>query len=400
LANIYRNNLFLKSIPLPRLKTWGVALLFLFLLCFPKGGIKVGDIPITWGYLFFFVTLSICLITRPLVINKAMLLSSLALIPFQCISLFTLISYGTQSVGYIFSFAIHFFIMPWAFLLVFPQYMDELTLNQILAWIKGGVFFIGLFGIFLFLYKILTGSFLEIPLLTINYHDRNELEFLKCIDRGGVFKLISTYNNGNLYGVCVLMLLPLYQHLETSRSKCLLVKLSLILTLSRTIWVGLILYELSIHYIYSTKWLMKFFKILLSLLGIGICLILIAQFFPFSWEFLFDRFLGNRLGQFEVLSTAEWISTRPFEEIFEIIYLGVLKSFGILGLITFVIAMVFPILNAPKSLLSKPISLGLILYLIVACGDGALLLIPVMCFYWFLVFLLNISPYHLSSNSI
>lgn len=391
MANIYQNNLFLKGIPIPRLKTLGVALLFLFLLCFPKGGIKLGDIPITWGYLFFFITLAAALISRPLVFKKELLLCCLVLVPFQCISLFTLVSYGTQSLGYIFSFAIHFFIMPWAFLLVFPQYMDEITLNQILAWIKGGVFFVGSFGIFLFLYKILTGSFLEIPLLTINYHDRNELELLKCIDRGGVFKLISTYNNGNLYGVCVLMLLPLYQHLETSRSKRLLVKLSLILTLSRTIWVGLILYELCIHYTYSTKWLMKIFKILLSLLGIGISLILLTKFFPFSWEFLFDRFLGNRLGQFEVLSTAEWISTRAFEEIFEIIYLGVLKSFGILGLITFVIAMAYPIFTAPKSPLSKPISLGLILYLIVACGDGALLLIPVMCFYWFLIFLLNIS---------
>ncbi|MEI8300081.1 MAG: hypothetical protein WCG10_00520 [Chlamydiota bacterium] len=369
----------------------GVALLFLFLLCFPKGGIKLGNIPITWGYLFFFMTLSICLVTRPLIFKKKTLLACLALIPFQCISLFTLLSYGTQNIGYIFSFVIHFFLMPWAFLLVFPQYIDAQTFNQILSWIKGGVFFIGSFGIFLFFYKILTGSFLEIPLLTINYHDRNELELLKCIDRGGIFKLISTYNNGNLYGVCVLMLLPIYQHLETSRYKQMLVKLSLILTLSRTIWAGLILYELCIHSTYSTKWLIKAFKIVLSLITVGLSLILLTKFFPFSWEFLFDRFLGNRLGQFEVLHTAKWVSTKAFEEIFEIIYLGVLKSFGILGLITFLIAMTYPIFTAPKSFLSKPILLGLILYLIVACGDGALLLIPVMCFYWFLVFLLNIS---------
>ena len=281
--------------------------------------------------------------------------------------------------------------MPWAFLLVFPQYIDAQTFNQIVSWVKGGVFFIGSFGVFLFFYKILTGSFLEIPLLTINYHDRNELELLKCIDRGGVFKLISTYNNGNLYGVCVLMLLPIYQHLETSRYKHLLVKFSLILTLSRTIWAGLILYELCIHSTYSTKWLIKAFKIVLSLITVGLSLMLLTKFFPFSWEFLFDRFLGNRLGQFEVLNTAQWISTKAFQEIFEIIYLGVLKSFGILGLVTFILAMVYPILTAPKSSLSKPILLGLILYLIVACGDGALLLIPVMCFYWFLVFLLNIS---------
>ena len=391
MANIYQNNLFLKGIPIPRLKTLGVALLFLFLLCFPKGGIKLGNIPITWGYLFFFITLSISLIARPLIFKKKAILSCLALIPFQGISLFTFLSYGTQNVGYIFSFIIHFFLMPWAFLLVFPQYIDAQTFNQIVSWVKGGVFFIGSFGVFLFFYKILTGSFLEIPLLTINYHDRNELELLKCIDRGGVFKLISTYNNGNLYGVCVLMLLPIYQHLETSRYKHLLVKFSLILTLSRTIWAGLILYELCIHSTYSTKWLIKAFKIVLSLITVGLSLMLLTKFFPFSWEFLFDRFLGNRLGQFEVLNTAQWISTKAFQEIFEIIYLGVLKSFGILGLVTFILAMVYPILTAPKSSLSKPILLGLILYLIVACGDGALLLIPVMCFYWFLVFLLNIS---------
>ncbi len=111
-----------------------------------------------------------------------------------------------------------------------------------------------------------------------------------------------------------------------------------------------------------------------------------------------DRFLGNRIGQLDVLQYVQWISTEPFDGIYEVIYLGVLRSFGILGLIAFLFGMLFPLLlykvekgKGQAPIWQSSVVLGLILYLITACADGALLLIPVMCFYWFLVFLLLLS---------
>lgn len=284
--------------------------------------------------------------------------------------------------------------------------MDTNTVEILLKWIKRGVYFIAVYGLFLFVYKLVSGSFIEIPFLTVNYHDINLLENEKCIDRGGVFKLISTYNNGNLYGVCILMLLPLYHMLESNIWKKWIVKSSLVLTLSRTIWIGLVVYELLMYCISHYKAGRKLLKMSGSLLVIMLGLIGLMQIFPFSSEFLLDRFLGNRIGQLEVLKHIEWISTESFDGIYEIIYLGVLRSFGVIGLIAFLFAMLFPLAiflferSSPcQKEFKRSIASGLIIYCIIACADGALLLIPVMCFYWFLASMLVVSMQKLDQKT-
>lgn len=381
-----------------RLKHSFIALLTLFLLFFPKGGIKVLEIPVTWGYFFLFLIALGCFLIKRLFFDKRTLFCLLALIPFQATSLVTILINGEMHLGYFFSYLIHFFILPILFFLIFPCYIDKSAIDVLFKWIRDGVYFIAIYGLFLFVYKAVTGSFVEIPFLTVNYHDINELEYGKCIDRGGVFKLISTYNNGNLYGVCVLMLLPLYNTLEVSVWRKWIVKSSLILTLSRTIWIGLVVYEVLIYFIGHTGSIRKFIKMSGALLMLVVGLFILMQVFPFSSEFLLDRFLGNRIGQLEVLNHVEWISTQAFDGIYEIIYLGVLRSFGAVGLITFLFAMAFPLMlfRIERGRNYNPewqgsLAAGLILYCIVACADGALLLIPVMCFYWFLASMLIIS---------
>lgn len=376
-----------------RLGAWVIALLGLFLLCFPKGGIKYNAIPMTWGYLLLLITMMGCMVVRRIVMDKRALYTLMAWLPFQCVGLLTLATQGQEHLGYTCSYILHFFLLPLGFLLVFPCYISAAVKERIFWWVRAGIFFIAVYGLFLFGYKMITGSFLEIPFLTVNYHDMHELEYEKCIDRGGVFKLISTYNNGNLYGVCVLMLLPLYSFLEPRIWKRWLVKTSLILTLSRTIWLGLIAYELLRYVISSQKAFKRSMHVLGSLLALGAGLVILLHYIPFSSEFLLDRFLGNRIGQLEVLEHLEWFSTQPFNGIYEVIYLGVLLSFGIAGLITFLLGMTFPIfcylLSARHaSEEGNAMVFGLVLYLLVACSDGALLLLPVMCFYWLLVMLL------------
>src|SRR5690606_34127372 len=127
-------------------------------------------------------------------------------------------------------------------------------LDLLLRAVRMAVLLVSAYGIFLFFYKLATDSFIEIPYLTVNAGDVGELEG-KSIDRGGVFKLISTYNNGNVYGISLLMLLPLYTFLEKRLSSVLTVKASLVLTLSRTVWAGLVVYEvLSRLYVRRPTW--------------------------------------------------------------------------------------------------------------------------------------------------
>ena len=89
--------------------------------------------------------------------------------------------------------------------------------ERLAHWFRTCVFLAAAWGIFLFFFRPLTGHFIEIPYITVNASDYGELENTKNIARGTLFKLISTYNNGNLYGVATLLLLPLYLQLEPRR---------------------------------------------------------------------------------------------------------------------------------------------------------------------------------------
>lgn len=305
--------------------------------------------------------------------------------------------HGVEEIGYTTSFFINFFGVSSFFLLLLPPYLNQERIERILSKIKTGIFFISLYGIFLFFFKIITGKFFLIPFLTVNFHDLYTLEETKCIDRGGIFKLISTYNNGNLFGVCVLMLLPLYTALEKKKIHHLIVKSSLILTLSRTVWIGLVAFELLDVFFFEKSLRKKSFLFI----GHGIFIVssffILSFLFPLSLDFFFDRFLGHRIGQFEALDNLDWFSSKAFQGIWEVIYLGILSAFGLSGLISFLWAFLLPpfavfFQKEPLGLIQKRAAFGLYLYLFVAASDGALLLIPVLTFCFFLLFLLSSEP--------
>ena len=73
----------------------------------------------------------------------------------------------------------------------------------------------------------------------------------------------------------------------------------------------------------------------------------------------------------------------------EIIYSSALAQFGILGGLFFTLVFLFPIvlyassIRIRRSVMRTAAFKGLMIYMIVACADGALNLIPTMAFYWF-----------------
>lgn len=328
---------------------------FLFLLLFPKGGFKVGEIPVTWSYLL----LAGATLFRPLLISKERVQAFLCVIPFQCIVAYTLIAHGAVAQTWVVALLVNFFLLPMAFFLFLPS-MD---LRPVKA-----VFWVALYGLLLFGYQTVTGEFFEIPFLTSNYGDLGLLSEKSNLRALGISKLISTYNNGNIYGLCILMLLPLYSRMEDSRLKKFLVKLSLFLTLSRTVWVGLLIHELFIE---------KSVKKALFCVGLVFGLLYWLGYDP---SFLWDHTLGGRLEQFDLLQDLTLFPSKPFECIHEIVYVGILSSFGLVGLFAFLLAMVGPLCFAPRV-----VRCGLINYLFISCSDGAILLIPVMAIYYMML---------------
>lgn len=381
-----------------RLQKGVILLLVAFLLVFPKGGVKLAGIPITWGY----VALALCaawlpaalLLGRSLRVRTDRLVALAALVPFQAVVWIALLANGTNGVGFAVSLLVTFFFIPVMFVLVLGMQLDRIRLGFLFRLLRWGVLAVAVYGIFLFFYKLGTGRFIEIPYLTVNAGDFGELES-KYIDRGGVFKLISTYNNGNIYGVSILTLLPLYAWLERSGVRTSVVKLSLLLTLSRTVWAGLVFYEV-VHRLYVRRMSARSVATLLGallLLAAGVWYAL--RLMEVDVSFLLDRNLGGRIGQLQALERATALPQARFEAIGEIVYLSVLENFGVVGLVCFLVGMAAPLalhlagaVPFAASRYKRSLAAGLGIYLFVAMSDGAILFIPVMAFYWFVASLL------------
>jgi len=360
-------------------------LLWLFLLVFPKGGFKIAGIPLTWGYLslgllpaFFFLRKSYsCQVDR--------IYAFLLTIPFQIVSFMSLFLNGIDHISFGISFIISFFFLPWLFFIYLSNSIETMNLDLFFKLFKKGIFFISAYGIFLFFFKLYTGKFLEIPFLTINFHDLGEMKN-KHNNRGYVFKLISTYNNGNIYGICLLMLLPFYQYIERSIWRKSVVIISLILTLSRTVWIGMLFSTMLSVVIVSRKF---FFLKLILFISLSCSAIFVLAFY-FGWgsSFFFDPELGGRIEQIRVFETASLFPDKPLFGIQEMVYLWILSNFGILGLIAYLMCMASPfilaILRKSLSANQKSILCGLANFLFVSLSDGALLFIPVLAFYWIL----------------
>ena len=377
------------------------ALLLTFLVLLPKGGIKPGGIPLTIGYaiLFLFAGLSFTAYTytgRLRWIGKNQFVCLAATLPFFALSTLKILGAGFQGMGFTISFYISLFGMPAIFLLLFYHPLQHVSLDFVKSILLKFVFFTAIYGVFLFFFKLYTGFFIEIPLITVNLGDVGELEN-KHIDRGGIFKLISTYNNGNLYGVCMLMLLPLVNTFETKRYRKFFLKFALLLTLSRTVWVGLLMFE-ALNFTFLKK------KTVSSMTSIAVVVFVVfgailvgLSLLGRDITFLADSSLGGRTGQIDAVAESSFLPDMSvkFEVVREMVYFSVIENFGWVTLPFFLLYLFTPLAlfllrRTPNSQspVKKSLALGLILYYIAAFVDGAILYIPVMAIYWLVVVLL------------
>ena len=387
-----------------RTSSWSTLLLILTLVALPKAGILVRGIPITWGYLVVIVLGMIGFTEwlQGLRSNTSCRLSVLplaCLIPFQSILIGTFIVLGYERPGYALSLMFSFMAMPY----LMAGLANSIPIQASAGlWLRDSVRFVLVYGMLIFLISNISGWFIELPGLTTMLGGDVPLAG-KNNDRYGIYKFTSTYSNGNIYGICLLMLLPLYARLETGWFK-LLAKLSIVLTLSRTAWIGLVLYDCGV--LFKAAMERRFHQILRSLLALGIDLVvikLVSSFTRWGSSGVIDKNLGGRLPQLGILADLKerWLEgdyvgfllpVKAFIRIYEMTYLGILEGFGVLGLIFFILAMGCPVYFIGRIAREsgnpwlQAACLSMILYLIVAFSDGALVNAPVMAFYWALVF--------------
>jgi hypothetical protein len=373
------------------MRNLALALLFAFLVAFPKGGFKLGPVPVTFGYLLLgFICLAAafrnlaagCYRTIP----SRSAFAFAATLPLQAVALLLAVEVPSAEPALTLAFIVSFVLLPLAFLFVLTPQINGVDPRRFDAYLRRCVSFVALYGIVLFFYRIAMGHFIEIPYLTVNVADVGNLASGKDIDRGnGIFKLISTYNNGNIYGVCVLMLLPLYDLVQRSLLWRLVVRLSLLLTLSRTVWFGWAAYEVVAALYLRKLRASTLITVVVSLAVATAGVLYVMQRVHLDIGFLFDATLGGRA---EILRTTQPHFV-PGVIVFpsEVTYVTVLDAFGVAGLVCFLIAMLAPVgIVAARPLRrgSHPRALitGMGMLLICGFSDGPILLIPVMAFYW------------------
>lgn len=378
-----------------------VWLLVTFLVLFPKGGLKLGGAPITWGYLLLAAgalpLLFYRLFALPLRAPWTALAALASLLPFQIILVYSYLANGFASLEYLLSLVTNFFALPLLFLFVFPAFFPWINRRHFVRHLCNCIFWAAAYGIFLFFWRPITGHLIEVPFLTVNIADYGKIELTKHIARGSFLKLISTYNNGNVYGVATLILLPLYTLLEPSKARRYTVRFALLLTLSRTVWAGLVVEQLlgflrplfANLFTFPRLHLRGAAKPLL-LLGATAVSILAALFASsYSLSFLFDPTLGGRIGEISGLSSSTVLPSIPVTGFAEVLFAAALINYGYVGMIAVILIFTLPILLllARPSLIRTPAQKaafkGLVLYVIVSASDGATNLIPVLAFYWF-----------------
>lgn len=383
-------NILLLKLNNERLREILFFLAVLLLVILPKGGFKVAGIPLTWGYLYLGFLLILCTVVIAskfrFTVNSKHFMCFVATIPFVVYFSLHLLIFGYEgSIGNFIAFYISFVFLPFLFYIVLGNFLTKIDINYIETLISNSVFLVALYGIFLFIYKQYTGHFLEIPYITVNAGDLGELAGSKFNRRGSLSKLISTYNNGNIFGVCILMLFPVFYRRTTSKFKIFVVVLALILTLSRTVWIGLIFYFLII---YRNK-LQQLAKVYLAgtvlLLLIGS--FLMTKYFQYgSLEgFILDSNLGGRILQIRKVNEITLFGNGPYKIIEEIVYLSIFRQFGIVGLLLFCVSFFAPVYIFFQTKNNNQVYLlGILTYLFICFSDGCMLLIPTLVFFYFI----------------
>lgn len=362
----------------------------LLLVILPKGGIKIAGIPLTWGYLYlgFLLILSAFVIGSKyrFAVNSKHFMCLIATIPFVVYFSLHLLIFGYDgSMGNFIAFYISFVFLPFLFYIIFGYFLARINIDYIEKLISNAVFIVALYGIFLFIYKQYTGHFLEIPYITVNAGDLGELAGSKFNRRGSVSKLISTYNNGNIFGVCTLMLFPVFYRRSTSKFKIFIVILALILTLSRTVWIGLIFYFL-LNYRNKLQQLAKVYLAGAVLLFL-ISSFLMTRYFQYgSLEgFILDSNLGGRILQIRKINEITLFGNVPYKIIEEIVYLSIFRQLGIVGLLLFCVSFFAPVYIFFQTRNNNQVYLlGILTYLFICFSDGCMLLIPTLVFFYFI----------------
>ena len=362
-------------------------LVAIFNLALPKGGIMVYRLPVTWGYLLIALVgaLAGIAVIRRRNLQIAPIVQTFGLfLPLGVIVYYKAVQYNLPAAGWI-PFAVIFGLFPILILIAIGPQLERIRTADMARAIRPMIRFAVAWGLMNFVLFLLTREIIEIPYVTVNIGDVGEILSKNNLRSGGLMKLVSTYNNGNVFGACMVMLMPLYLYFEHRKIWRALFIVAVILTLSRTAWFSM-----------SAAFIMMALagQIRLNRSGVwisvaaAVCVLLaVMPLMGWSSANLIDDRLGGRLEYLRDLKISFFGAERIV--IPEVVYFGLLQSFGLFGFVLSLGALGFGagfgIAHWQQlSRLRQAAVIGVLSYLAAAAMDGALLYPPVFPIFLFL----------------
>lgn len=384
----------------------------------PKAGIKLGGIPLTVGNVFLLLLIGLwfCYVLwkRSFVLSRAEIMVVISIL--YWIGRFLLVFiFGRESFGSMVGYMVPVVIYPFTFLCINYFITEKSQIDTILKMLFWGTSIVFVFG---FLQAAFGITKFSIPGITVNYSDYIASENWYAEKYNGVqegvtyAKTVSTYQNGNLLGVNVLLFVPMvYESIKKKnirRIYLLVFTLFCLLTGSKTCWVGIVLYLFikALPYL-NRKWMSKR-KVQVACFAVGAIPVIAIMFlntFPQIVERFQDSFTlaniddlsGRAVSMNELIDyfaqNVQWILTGPYGltsywgSSYEMTYFCILMVGGLFGLIAFlgpiifiVVKYILPVMTRSRVLIG--VVEGVLVYLIVAYVEGALWLPPTAINIW------------------
>jgi|GEM_PF-5048468 len=345
----------------------------------PKAGFYVDDFPITFGYVLagVFTVIKLLISTKHFSepYNRLGVLFFLglliSLISFVIISNFT-VNGNSSSILY---FIIAYGLVPILAYNVCFHILSKKELFERIIYFSA--ILVSIYGVLQFIFLNYFKINILLPFITVTGPDVNVI-FDKNITRGSFYKAVGSYNNGNILGVNFLMFMPLALFYGRSLLSNISSRILILVTLSRTVWVVWIFVEVLMA-ILSKKVSRVIMLFPIVVIGIYVIIGFTSQFATNTGDFLLDSNLGGRA---EYLNFNPSVLPSTYTPIAEIVYAAILKSYGIVGLLVFLIVFVSPLFLRTNNKYVVFAKIGMIGYLAAMFLDGAFTLVPTTFIYW------------------
>ena len=350
------------------------------LLAFPKAGLYMGRVPLTVGYMLLALAgmaqlISVARSGRGKVRMDYLCLGTLFFV-LGIVEAASFSYYGYLSVGNATSIVISTIVVPILAILSANWFLDVLGWERFFRTLKWSLSIVFAFGIISFLAYNVTGKLIGIPYLTTTGNNISLVAERHNL-RGSIIKMFSTYNNGNILGINLLLWGALAA--SASKSSAFQFRSLCVLTLSRSVWLGLATFELAnsiMRRSLQRVFYASAFVALLGLVAVGATLWMGRD----PSEFFLDADLGGRVTSLK--KELSGISTQKLAWNNESLYAAAYLAFGPIGVVMITSAWFLPIIRGGRSPIEIRCRLILFIYMFIAGVEAAFNLVPTQASYW------------------